>query len=421
MEEIKVSKQNGVQAWIVLVVITLCGIVAAASVMKINPCASLIMADFGIGESMEGYLLSVCSIVGVIIAIPAGGIIDKFGPRAVGIVSLALTIIGGVVGSITSSYVVLLVARALEGFSFGTWAIIGPIFVNAWFDQKHRGLPMGIFSVWVGWCMLFIFRVANLVIDHADPASWRNVWWLTVIAAIVCLVLFVVLARMPKGAAVGGPAAGRKEPAGKVPWSSAVKSVPVWCLVIIFFLFSWAQQVVTGFTSTYCQSQLGMDIISANSVTSSWTLGNVIGALLVGFVLNKIVKTSHRGIMIIVVSVFSLITYATCFSYQADMANVYLLITGFLCIMYTPIGFNTLPDVCVSPKTLGITMALASCSSMIGHVFVAFGGIAIETSGYGGCSIMLIGIGVVYLITAIVFYVSVKKKEAARASSPASE
>lgn len=416
MEENKVSKQNGAQAWLVLVVMTLCGIVAAASVMKINPCASLIMADFGIGESMEGYLLSVCSIVGVIIAIPAGGIIDKLGPRMVGIASLLLTVVGGLIGSITDSYGVLLAARALEGFAFGTWAIIGPIFINAWFDQKHRGLPMGIFSVWVGWCMLFIFRVANLVIDHADPSSWRNVWWLTVVAGVVCIVLFFLFARMPKGAMAAKKKSGSGE---KVPMSAALKSVPAWCLIVIFFLFSWAQQVITGFTSTYCQSQLGMDIISANSVTSSWTLGNVIGALLVGFILNKIVKTSHRGIMLIMIALFSLVTYFTCFSYSADIANIYLLVTGFLCIMYTPIGFNTIPDVCTSPRALGITLALASCLSMVGHVFVLFGGIAIENAGYGGCTILLVGIGVVYLITAIVFYVSVKKKEAAKAAASA--
>ena len=60
------SKQDGAQAWFIAILLTLGGIIAAASVMKINPCASLIMEDFGIGEGAEGMLLSVCSIVGLI-------------------------------------------------------------------------------------------------------------------------------------------------------------------------------------------------------------------------------------------------------------------------------------------------------------------------------------------------------------------
>lgn len=405
-----VPKQNGLQAWAVAIVVTLGGIIAAASVMKINPCAALIMQDLGIGESLEGVLLSVCSIVGVIIAIPAGALMNKFGPRVLGIVSLVITILGGLVGSLTSDYTVLLISRIFEGFAFGTWAVLGPVFISAWFTPNRRGLPMGIFSVWVGWCMLFIFRVANLVIDAADPSSWHNVWWLTVIGGVIVLVLFILIARLPKGAA---NEEAPKQDAEKAPAGSAIsalKSVPVWCIIILFLIFSWSQQVMTGFTATY-NIQNGADVIMANIITSNWTLGNVVGALLVGALLNKLTKSSQRGYLIIFVAVCSLVTYATIFRYPLDIASTYLLITGFLCIMFTPIGFNSIPDIVDNPKQMGFVLALASCMSMVGHVLVVTGGIAIEFSGYAGCMNMLIVLGVIYLAVAIIFTVSVKKRE----------
>lgn len=405
------QKKNGLKAWTVAIICTLGGIIAASSVMKINPTSTLIMSYFGIGESLESLLLSVCSIVGVIIALPCGWIVDKFGPRVVGIVSLAVTMLGGIMGAFATTYEVMLVARILEGFAFGTWSILGPVLINAWFTPERRGLPMSIFSVWIGWSLLFIFRVSNAVIDRSDPSSWVNVWWLTVIGAAIVLVLFILFVHMPKESkdALANSNSGKERP--KINIVEGLKSPGVWLVSGMFFVFSFANQVMTAFTSTYCQNVLGTDIITANNLTSWWTLGNVLGALIVGVIVIKVVRVDLRAIMALIISVLSIFFYATIFSISVDIAPIYLLIAGAVCISMTPVGFNLVPDLAVSPMYIGIAMAVSSLVQRAGNLCVAFGGIAIEFGGgYQGATTLLICLGVVYVILAIATVVVCKKR-----------
>ena len=76
----------------------------------------LLQTDLGISAGIAGWISGVFSLMGIVLAFPAVGIIRKWGALKGGLVSVAVTLVGSVVGLFAPNEYVLLVSRIIEGF-----------------------------------------------------------------------------------------------------------------------------------------------------------------------------------------------------------------------------------------------------------------------------------------------------------------
>ena len=114
------------RAWIVALATIFAGISLALVQNKVAPCMTTLQAAFGIDMATAGWLSSLFSLVGIVIAIPAAMILNKLGPRKGGIVALVCAIVGSLIGVMVDNTAILMASRIVEGMGVGLMSVIGP-------------------------------------------------------------------------------------------------------------------------------------------------------------------------------------------------------------------------------------------------------------------------------------------------------
>ena len=174
-------------AWVILFVVYLASVAAPLNQFKIPPLIPVLMQVLGINLSRAGSLMSVIALVGLILALPAGVILQRFGSKASGLLALGFIVAGAVLGAQADSYTSLMASRVVEGVGIGLITVIAPATIAIWFPPARQGMPMGIWatSVPVGSVLMY-----NLAPALAEARGWQAVWWLGAGFALVTMLTF---------------------------------------------------------------------------------------------------------------------------------------------------------------------------------------------------------------------------------------
>jgi MFS family permease len=227
-------------AWVILVVVYLASVVAPFNQYKVPPLIPLLMEAFQINLTQAGLLMSSIAVVGLVLALPAGLILQRFGPRVTVLAAMGSLAAGASLGGLSTSFSTLLVSRVLEGVGFGLIGVAAPATIAMWFPPSKQGGPMGIWATWVPLGSIFMY---NLAPQMADRYGWQSVWWIGLIFALVMVVLSALLLRRP-------PAG----PAGPLPNTShqsmrkVLANRDIWLLASSFACFNLALVNIATYT-----------------------------------------------------------------------------------------------------------------------------------------------------------------------------
>ncbi len=129
--------------WTILVVMLISMVAGAICMNKVAPVLSNIMADLNITSgSQAGLLMSIFTFSGIILSIPMGVLITKYGTFKTGLFSLVAIIVGSALGAVSSGYGIMLVSRLIEGLGLMFLGTIGPAAVAAAFAGRNGGTAM---------------------------------------------------------------------------------------------------------------------------------------------------------------------------------------------------------------------------------------------------------------------------------------
>ena len=120
--------------------------------------------------SLNGY-------VGFVLAFVAATIIMKLGTKKSTLLVLMCAAIGACVSAFAGSYEMLVVGRLIEGVGYACIGTVVPVLVSEWFPPNKRGVPMGVFSIWVPLGSMFIMGTSGFFFDVNEPSSYHNVFW----------------------------------------------------------------------------------------------------------------------------------------------------------------------------------------------------------------------------------------------------
>ncbi|WP_427846690.1 CynX/NimT family MFS transporter [Desulfitobacterium chlororespirans] len=391
------------RVWLVTLIVVLTGVVVAACNFKVPPTMVVLMDEMQVSVTEGGILMSMSVIAGIILALPAGGIIMKTGPKKLGAFSLACTLAGSVVGAVAPNFTILMISRAIEGIGFAFISVVAPSIIALCFPPEKRGLPMALWALWISIGMLFIFNVTNAIVP---VFGWRGDWWLVAILAAVMLVVFVIFVKVPEPEAdpaeQGAPQPSLKE---------GLQSVPSWLLCLIFICFATVVSAFTTYFPTYIVQVLGLDVAAANSYSGFMAIGMIVGGLAMGFVLNKV---KNRPALLVLCMVLT--GAAGYFTFEVSNPNtllLYVFLAGLAYSMPAATIFTVAPDSARSPAAIGMAMSLCvlgqNIASGIAPVII---GAVVESSGYvwGSATPILLGAGAMGVIFALLFVVAMNKK-----------
>jgi len=267
---------RALMAWLTLAVLLLFSIAAPLNQFKVPPIMPVLMDALGIAIGGAGWLMSVYAVTGLILALPAGIIFQKAGPRVTGLLAGGSIIIGAVLGALSPGTSALLASRVIEGAGTSFMAVLAPAIIAQWFVARRRGTAMGIWAIWVPVGTVMMLLIAPVLVQ---TAGWRAVWWFGALYALVVTALYLAFVRPAPPAEPADGAAPDDDvgvdaalPAGGVTSGQVMRNRNIWLLAAAFAAFNAAGVGMGTFMPTFLVSQHGLTLQAAALVSSISTL-----------------------------------------------------------------------------------------------------------------------------------------------------
>lgn len=275
------------RAWPMTIAAILAGIAIAVAQNKVAPCLGVLQAAFGLDLSAVGWLSSVFSVMGILMACPAALFTNHLGPKNACVLSLVATIVGGVIGLISDSFPILLFSRIIEGMGASLIAVAVPTIIAVTFPPERRGLPTGLWSSWqfIAQALCFFFGVAI-----TDAFGWQGVWWSGIVFALAAVILTLTILRLPKQKSFESA----KPDIGSLGRTAGQRPVQAICFSMFCFCFSCFGFVT--WAPTCWAETLHINLEQANWLISLFAIISIPAVVLVGWLIDRV---SHRRVSVI--------------------------------------------------------------------------------------------------------------------------
>lgn len=186
---------------IVGVILLIAGISVAMIQYKVPTIMTNLMGMFAMDAASASWLMSIFTLVSIFVALPAGGLAQRFGAKRMLIVACGIAIIGSLIGLFSNTSPVLIASRAVEGAALTILTTCGPIIVQQNVSPDKVGTSMGIWGVWG--CL---GSTVAAVLTPTIFSMWGfdGLWIAFAVVCAVAAVLVLIFIRRP--ATVGQPA-----------------------------------------------------------------------------------------------------------------------------------------------------------------------------------------------------------------------
>jgi MFS family permease len=341
-------------AWVILSVVYLASVAAAFNQQKVPPILPVLMDEFQMSLSLSGGLMSVFALTGVILALPAGFILQRIGPKITVLIAVGSLVVGSALGAVATTASALLISRVIEGIGLGLVAVAAPAIIALWFPADRQGAPLGI---WATWVPLGAISAAVLAPRMAATQGWQSVWWLAAGLAMAAFLLFLVFMRRPPVLSQGQvslPALNLRK---------ALANRSSWFLAASFACFNLTFLGMGTFLPTFLADVRGYPLAEAAIIVNIPSLVILLSAPLAGWISDRFGSRKW-------VYSFGFLTLAAIivlpFYLTGTGLIIYMLIQGLLIGGVPTAIFAAAPEVMQDPRLAGIAMAVLMLGQNIG-------------------------------------------------------
>ena len=214
-----------------------------------------IAGDLGLSPAQKGLAVAVPAFGGALFRILLGFLADRYGPKKVGMVSLAAVLIPltwGWLGGTT--FQGLLGVGLLLGIAGASFAVAMPLASRS-YPKEHQGMAMGIAGAGNSGTVIAALVAPRL----AQHLGWHAVFGLAMIPVVLILILFVFLARE----APNLPQSNTFEQT-----MSVLREPDLWRFSLVYSLTFGGFVGLAGFLAIYLHDQYGTPPVLAGTLTA---------------------------------------------------------------------------------------------------------------------------------------------------------
>lgn len=342
------KKQKNSYQWMILAISFLLMFIFSISLQALPPIFENIMQDIPFSHSQAGLLMSAYSILGIFIPFAVASFLNRFGLKEMLISGLVAVIIALVGFALSSSYSLLLFFRLLSGAGATILAVLAPLLITKYFDQKKMGIAMGIFNTAVPLGMVV---AANLFGYLGLFMNWKTIIAGIAVLALAALTMVFYFLDLPSNQRNDESASSRLE---------FNLGSSLWILAVIWMIANGQLVAYTTFGPQYFQLS-GMTTQKAGLLVSQIMFVSIFLAPVIGIVIDKINQKKPFlliGSVIMGISFLLLATSWLSLSFWAVTLGV-----GFSLIPVCV--FSLLPDV-VKPKQASMGLAVITAAANLG-------------------------------------------------------
>jgi MFS family permease len=343
-------------AWIVVVMVLLTSVAASANQYKVPSLLPLLMKSFSLDLSAAGWLVSVFSITGIILALPAGLIVHRLGARATGVIALALVAGGSIAGALGLGFWALVVTRIVEGAGLALIAVAGPALIAEWFPPAKRGAPIGLYAIWVPLGAVLSF---NVVPGLLGTNGWELAWVGGAAISLAGLVAYFLLARSP--AVNSEELEGEEAPGIRLLFANS----DIWLLSASFACSAFVMGVVPNFYATFLVQERGWTLDAGAGMTGLRMAAFLVSCPVSGLIADRI--GSWRMVLVLPALVTAL-AWPFLFTVDGWQMPALLVVTGLLGGAFPTAAFGAVPEIMRNPRLIGVGMAILTMGLAVANV-----------------------------------------------------
>jgi MFS family permease len=343
----RVSKEVKYQNYLfVSLLLMLSGMMAALNQFKLPTIMTNVANLFNMPMAQAAWMMSIFTFVGIFLALPSGGLAQKYGPKIMVVVAAGFVAVGSILGSMASSGGMMIFSRGLEGVGFIFVTVCGPMAIAKHVEPSKIGSAMGIWAVWV--CLGQVIA-NNLTPPLYAATGLRGVWIIYAIPALVMGAAVMLLIRTPKGLAAD---LGTVE--SSVKTSEAYKNKNLWYLCLSYGLWNLILLSILVFGPTFLMKH-GVNVGIAAFATSIPMLLALISSPVFGRLSDKI--GSRKKLYLVAVLAMG---PGAVMMFTSTGALMYLgaIICGLVGLGAPAMALSSMGEVVGKPELIGTGMGL---------------------------------------------------------------
>lgn len=307
---------NSGYAWWVTICVIFASLAYVMISRAVSPGMEAIITYFGMDTVWGGSLSSIMGMISAIVVLPLGAIATRFSVKWMAVIALALITAGAFAAAAVTDATLFYAARVVQGFGYGAMSVVGATVVTRWFDESHRGLPMGIYGANVGLGGFVINFTATPLMNWG---GWQALFTFVGVWAAIGLVLYLVFVQ--DWPAEGKVAEAKKEGTGKkAKFTDTFKKPAIWILAAIFFLMGCGQQGMGVFIPMIITQTSGATAEQANLMNSAISICTILCTMIAGAIYGAVTTKAKgkRGLLVLVLVIVGALTQITLILFPSD-------------------------------------------------------------------------------------------------------
>jgi MFS family permease len=377
-------------AWVILWVVYFASVAAPLNQFKVPPIMPVLIQTYQIDLAQAGALMSVIALVGLVLALPAGIILQRWGPRLTGLVALGCIAAGSAMGALTHTYGALMISRVIEGMGIGLISVVAPATIAMWFPADRQGGLMGIWATWVPVGTVVMYILAPMLVTRQGLPS---VWWFGAGYALVMFLLLAVFIRRPPSQQPSQALAA--EP---LDLRRALANRDIWLLALEFACFNLALVSLGTYYPTFLNEVRGYALGQAAFLASIGTMIILVSAPLAGWISDRI--GSRRLVFSLP---FLAVAVLLIFPFRVSgwLIIAVMIAQGLIAGAVPTATFAAAPEVMRKPQWAGLGLAVILIGQNLGQLIgpLLFGGL-VNSVGWVAAGNLLIAVCLVGFVSA---------------------
>ncbi|MET8948979.1 MFS transporter [Streptomyces sp. NPDC004542] len=281
--------------WVLVALLVIGGVVNYLDRSNLSVANTTIAKEFGLSSTQMGLLLAAFAWPYALANLPAGYLVDRFGPKRMYAWAAGLWSLVSVVSATAGSYGALYAARVALGVSEAPFFTSGLKVNQRWFAQDERALPISVVNTGS--------QIANAIAPPLLTSLMLLLGWRGMFVTIGALGLVIVLVwlrvyRDPtlreqvaiKGAETETPAPSGTRNAG---WGQLFRQRNTYFMIVGAFGIFYTVWVYLTWLPSYLETSRGFSLAATGWLASLPFLCGIVGVLTGGFLSGRLIK---RGV-----------------------------------------------------------------------------------------------------------------------------
>jgi D-galactonate transporter len=281
--------------WGIVLIVLIAAVINYLDRANLSIANTTIAKEFGFSKTEMGLLLSAFLWPYALANLPAGWLVDKFGPKKIFAWGLSLWSAVTVLAGFVNSYSMFYGLRMLLGIAESPFFTSGIKITHLWFRDKERALPTSIINTGS--------QIANAI---APPlltillltTGWRGMFIIIGLLSVPMLFVWLKVFREPNRQEYkvihaddqARSAVATPKVAHQAKWSELFKQKTTWFMIFGNFCIMFTIWVYLTWLPSYLETSLGFSLKQAGWLASLPFFAGILGVLCGGSLSDRLIR-----------------------------------------------------------------------------------------------------------------------------------